>query len=213
MKRFTPIPAGIKLCQQNGDWRNILKPFDVAFPQTYFNDLRYIASLYNANLEIRPYSEQGYAGGYNYDNRLCYINVPDDEYEIIPTEYAIRIFCHELAHHIQRTILFSPIGCLDIKRQGVTLEEILLFEQEADNLGFELECFYFSDRGHTREFYIEHFATDKDLIQMGVYFNRTEKDIVLTLYKLKHSLLHPSLYRKNFKGKLIHQPLINFFSN
>jgi len=143
--KFIPITSSLFV--QKEDYT--LVSDKIAFPQHYLDDLVYVADLYGAKVELRPFSSDGYAGGYNAETKLCYINIPDAEYTVIPTLYAVRVFCHELAHHLQRNNL------------GVTSPSSftgwLLFEQEANKIGHALNLFYFPEHPNELQYTLEHY--------------------------------------------------------
>lgn len=143
---------------------------DIAFPANWFKELQVLAALYGARVEFVP-QVTWFAGRYNKETKTCFINAPYEDCELFPTDYVIKTFCHELAHHVQHEII----------SETKKLKEILAFEQEACDMAHELARHYFPDLYVPKQTYLDSFVTKDNLRDFGNYHGCAEADIEETV--------------------------------
>jgi hypothetical protein len=159
---------------------------DYFFPVDFFNFLKKLAKNYGANVRFAEF-DNNYSGSYNWRHKLIKIYRYDKESNFMPTEYVFRIFFHELAHHIQRR--------KRLKFRSV--EEYLLFEQEACDIGFELAKKHAPTIPVKKEVYIDGFSSIKDLEMFAQHYKLEHKRSTLDAYKrFEQGTLHPKIYGK-----------------
>ena len=161
---------------------------DFAFPAQWFVDLEYLAELYGAKVEFAPYHlSENIAGRYKKETKTCFIHFPHDEYDIMPTDYVVATFCHELAHHIQYCTLNAE--------KRTKLAEIFAFEQEACDIAYELTQHHFPCFLNIKQRYLDGF-TKKSLRAFGLYHNCSESDIIEFVDNFVEPLKSPFVFEE-----------------
>jgi len=106
---------------------------NIHFPRNYLRDLIYITKLYGCEFRIVK-SEHS-----SYNRDLQRIRLAYSEHNFIPTYDICKVFTHELAHHIQRTIAWEEGGLLIEK-----LSESIKYERIAERLAYFINKLYFN---------------------------------------------------------------------
>jgi len=104
------------------------------FPKKHHLDLCRLARHYGAKFSLCKYSK--FIGGqYHRHNNL--IAIYTDKNKLVSTHKICRVFPHELAHHIQYSIMQEELGS-HCEILFETLSQKLLYEQVADRLAYFL---------------------------------------------------------------------------
>ena len=145
------IPLPFEVLRRYGE-EKIQQETISKIPIVWYNDLRKICKLYRCKLVFVPYKKSPYKRSYYSSvKRTIFFAVND----FVGSYDLIEIFCHELAHRIQRLFygmeeepimqeeLYSHLCYIYEGKNKHTLNK---FEREADELGWLIYKKYFSSK-------------------------------------------------------------------